>query len=463
MHFDGQVITICAADKKGGGMEMKMKILIKNGYLIDPVKEIEGKYDILTDGRKIARIAEKITESEANADKVIDAAGKQVLPGFIDLHVHYREPGFEYKETIATGSAAAAAGGYTTVCPMPNTKPVTDCPEVIACVKNKAEEAGRVRVLPVSAVTRGQQGTELVDFAAVKAAGAAAVSEDGKSVMDAALYAEGMKHAAQAGLPVFAHCEEINLVRGGVMNAGKRAKELGLPGITNAVEDIITMRDILLAKETGAQLHLCHCSTKNSVDFVRFAKKEGIRVTAEVCPHHFALCDEDIPTDSSAYKMNPPLRAKEDVEALIEGLLDGTMECISTDHAPHSSEEKGGSMLGSPFGIVGSETAYALANTVLVKEHGMSPMQLAKCMSYHPARVLGLDSEIGGLVEGMSADIAIVDADEEYEIVPEEFVSKGKNTPFGGRKVSGRVYVTICAGNITYKRQEAMVCLTQQG
>lgn len=430
-----------------------MRILIKNGYVIDPATKREGFYDVLTDGERIFSIAKTIKEEEAKADQVVDATGKHVLPGFIDLHVHYREPGLEYKETIATGSAAAAAGGYTTVCPMPNTKPVTDCAEVVKYVLEKAKEAGKVRVLPVGAVTLGQSGAELADLKAMKEAGAAAVSEDGKSVMNAVLYAEGMKKAKEAGLPVFAHCEEINLVRGGVMNAGARAEELGLPGITNAVEDIITMRDILLAEETGAKLHLCHCSTKYSVDFVKFAKEKGIPVTAEVCPHHFAMCDEDIPGDDANYKMNPPLRAKEDVEALIAGLLDGTMSVISTDHAPHSAEEKQGSMVGAPFGIVGSETAYALSNTVLVKERGMTPMQLAACMSYHPAQVLGREKELGGLAEGYYADIAIVAPEEEYEICPEEFFSKGKNTPFGGKKVKGRIYMTICAGTVTYTKE----------
>ncbi|MBQ3028494.1 MAG: dihydroorotase [Lachnospiraceae bacterium] len=429
-----------------------MRILIKNGYVIDPVTGHEGQFDILTEDTKIVRVAEQITESEASADRVVDATGKHVLPGFIDLHVHYREPGLEYKETIATGSAAAAAGGYTTVCPMPNTKPVTDCAEVVQTVLQKAKEAGKVRVLPVGAVTLGQSGTELSDIEAMAKAGAAAVSEDGKSVMNPVVYAEGMKRAKAAGLPVNAHCEEISLVRGGVMNAGKKADELGLPGITNAVEDIITMRDILLAEETGAKLHLCHCSTKYSVDFVRFAKEKGIDVTAEVCPHHFVMCDEDITEDASMFKMNPPLRGKEDVKALIKGLLDGTMEVISTDHAPHSAEEKSGSMIGSPFGIVGSETAYALSNTVLVKEYGMSPMQLAKCMSYNPAKVLGRDKEIGGLAEGYFADIAIVAPEEEYVINPEEFLSKGRNTPFGGKMVKGRVYMTICEGTVTYER-----------
>jgi len=430
-----------------------MRILIKNGYVIDPATKREGVYDVLTEGERIFSIANSITEEEAKADLVVDATGKQVLPGFIDLHVHYREPGLEYKETIATGSAAAAAGGYTTVCPMPNTKPATDCAEVVKYVLDKAKEAGKVRVLPVGAVTLGQSGTELADLEAMKAAGAAAVSEDGKSVMNAVLYAEGMKKAKEVGLPVFAHCEEIHLVRGGVMNAGARAEELGLPGITNAVEDIITMRDILLAEETGAKLHLCHCSTKYSVDFVRFAKEKGISVTAEVCPHHFAMCDEDIPNDDANYKMNPPLRGKEDVEALIAGLMDGTMGVISTDHAPHSAEEKSGSMVGAPFGIVGSETAYALSNTVLVKERGMTPMQLAACMSYHPAQVIGREKELGGLGEGYYADIAIVAPDEEYTVCPDEFLSKGKNTPFGGKKVKGRVYMTICAGTVTYTKE----------
>ena len=429
-----------------------MKLLIQNGYVIDPATGREGYYDILIDGKKIAKVAEKISAEEAEVQKVVDATGKHVLPGFIDLHVHYREPGLEYKETIATGSAAAAAGGYTTVCPMPNTKPVTDCPEVIKTVLQKAGEAGKVRVLPVGAVTVGQSGTELSDIEGMAKAGAAAVSEDGKSVMNPVVYAEGMKRAKEAGLPVFAHCEEISLVRGGVMNAGKRADELGLPGITNAVEDIITMRDILLAEETGAKLHLCHCSTKYSVEFVRFAKEKGIDVTAEVCPHHFAMCDEDITEDASMFKMNPPLRGREDVKALIAGLLNGTMDVISTDHAPHSAEEKAGSMIGSPFGIVGSETAYALSNTVLVKEYGMSPMQLARCMSYNPAKVLGRETELGGLGEGYFADIAIVAPEEEYVINPEEFLSKGRNTPFGGKKVTGRVYMTLCEGVITYKR-----------
>ena len=429
-----------------------MKLLIANGYVIDPVTGTEGIRDILIDGKRIVKVAENIDAKKADAEQVIDATGKHVLPGFIDLHVHFREPGLTYKETIATGSAAAAAGGYTTVCPMPNTKPTTDCPEVVREVLAKAEEAGKVRVLPVGAVTVGQSGTELSDIAAMAKAGAAAVSEDGKSVMNPVVYAEGMKRAKEAGLPVFAHCEEISLVRGGVMNAGAKAEELGLPGITNAVEDIITMRDILLAEDTGAKLHLCHCSTKYSVDFVRFAKEKGIDVTAEVCPHHFAMCDEEITADLSMFKMNPPLRGKEDVKALIAGLLDGTMEVISTDHAPHSAEEKSGSMIGSPFGIVGSETAYALSNTVLVREYGMSPMQLAKCMSYNPAKVLGREKEIGGIIEGYLADIAIVAPEEEYVINPEEFYSKGKNTPFGGKTVKGRVYMTICEGVITYER-----------
>ena len=317
-----------------------MKIIIANGYLIDPATKTEGYYDLKIEGSRIAEIAPRGELSPDSADRVIDATGKHVLPGFIDLHVHFRDPGLTYKETIETGSMAAAAGGYTTVCPMPNTKPVTDCAEVVSYVKSTAEKVNKTRVIPVGAVTKGQAGEMLSDIEGMKKAGAGALSEDGKSVMNSAIYAEGMKTAAGLNLPVFAHCEDINLVRGGVMNDGAQAKKLGLPGITNAVEDIITMRDILLAGETGVKLHLCHCSTKNSVEFVRFAKKEGIRVTAEVCPHHFTLCDEDITEDSSAFKMNPPLRSKADREAMLEGLLDGTVDMIATDHAPHGAEEK---------------------------------------------------------------------------------------------------------------------------
>jgi dihydroorotase len=383
------------------------------------------------------------------ADETIDVNGKYVMPGFLDLHVHLREPGFEDKETVETGTKAAAHGGFTGICPMPNTKPATDSPERIAWLLKKAEEVSPVHVYPVGAVTLGQNGTELADIEGMVKAGAKALSEDGKSVMNTLLYKEALKKAAECSIPMLAHCEDKELVNGGVMNAGKKAEELGLPGISNAVEDVIAARDILLAKETGAQLHLCHCSTKDSVALVKLGKQLGARVTAEVCPHHFSMSEEDILCDDGNYKMNPPLRKKEDVEALKLGLKDGIMEAISTDHAPHEAEKKKESMRTAPFGIVGLETAFALAVTELVEPGYLTKMQLVERMSLSPARILHV--EAGTLSEGMPADLVVADFEEEYVIDPEEFVSKGKNTPFAGKKVKGRVLLTMVDGKTVYE------------
>jgi len=381
--------------------------------------------------------------------KIIDASGNYVMPGFIDLHVHLREPGLEYKETIATGSMAAAAGGFTSICPMPNTKPATDTPEKIEALLKKAKTDSKVHILPIGAISIGQDGKELADIKGMVKAGAVAVSEDGKSVMNSALYAEGMKLAAKAGIPVFAHCEDIDLVRGGVMNAGKRAKELGLPGITNAVEDIITARDIFLARETGVQLHLCHCSTKDSVKMIALAKEEGLPVSGETGPHYFTMIDEEIPEDFGNYKMNPPLRGREDKEALIAALQNNVLEAIATDHAPHSKEEKEQSMLKSPFGIVGSETAFALTVTELVRTGKLTMRELVERMSVQPAKILGIKK--GSLQVGMAADITIANTEMSYVIDPDRFYSKGKNTPFGGREVYGMICYTIVDGKVVYR------------
>lgn len=432
-----------------------MSMLIRGGHLIDPVAERDGIYDVLVkDG-----IVAEVTAWENGhapvwapdvADTVIDATGKYVMPGFIDLHVHLREPGLEYKETIATGAMAAAAGGFTSVCPMPNTKPSTDSPEKIRALLEKAKTDAKIHILPIGAISIGQEGKVLADIKGMAAAGAVAFSEDGKSVMNSALYAEGLKLAAEAGVPVFAHCEDIDLVRGGVMNAGKRAEELGLPGITNAVEDIITARDIFLARETGVQLHLCHCSTKDSVKMIALAKEEGLPVSGETGPHYFTMIDEEIPEDWGNYKMNPPLRGKEDKEALIKALQDNVLEAIATDHAPHSKEEKEQSMLKAPFGIVGSETAYALTVTELVRTGKLTMNQLVERMSASPARILGIKK--GSLQPGMAADITIADVETAWEIDPEKFYSKGKNTPFDGRKVYGKIYYTIADGEIAFSQ-----------
>ena len=407
---------------------------------------MDGVFDVAIENGIISEIAATIATD--GADQVIDASGKYVMPGFIDLHVHFREPGFEYKETIKTGAMSSAKGGYTSVCPMPNTNPAIDSKEMVEWVKEKERTDSVVHILPVGAVTKGQAGVEVTDMKGMKEAGAVAVSEDGKSVMDILVYVEGMKEAAKNNLVVMAHCEDKQLVRGGVMNAGKRAEELGLKGITNSVEDVITARDIFLANETGAQLHLGHCSTKDSVSLVKLAKDAGYKVSGEVCPHHFTLADEDIPCDDANYKMNPPLRSRRDVQALKEGLRDGIMDVISTDHAPHSAEEKAKSMAQAPFGIVGEETAFALTVTELVEQGYLTKMQLVEKMSYNPAKILGIEK--GRLEPGKVADIVIADFDETYTIDTSTFVSKGKNTPFNGKQVKGRVYQTLVDGKIVY-------------
>lgn len=433
-----------------------MNLWIKNGHLLDPANHRDEICDIYVKDGKVAMTGSLLSDSgpeESDEDvTIIDAAGKYVMPGFLDLHVHLREPGFTYKETIKTGTAAAARGGFTGVCPMPNTKPATDSPEMIRQILAIAERDSDIHVYPVGAVTKGQTGQELTDIAGMVKAGAKAISEDGKSVMDSGLYREAMKEAAKAGIPVLAHCEDIHMAGKGAMNAGKKAEELGIPGISNAVEDVIAARDILLAKETGVRLHLCHCSTKDSVSMVRLAKEEGLPVSGEVCPHHFSMTDEDIPADDANYKMNPPLRSSTDVEELRRGLSEGIMEAISTDHAPHGEEEKKKSIAEAPFGIVGSETAYALAVTHLVKKGYLTPMQLVEHMSTNPCRILGVPG--GSLAVGMPADITIADMDSEYVIDKNTFVSKGKNTPFHGAKVQGRVFYTIVGGKIVYEYKE---------
>lgn len=425
-----------------------MTILIKNGRLINPSENLDKVMDIFVEDGIIKEKAESI---EKQADTVIDAAGCYVMPGLIDLHVHFRDPGLTYKEDIETGSKAAAKGGFTTVCCMPNTKPVVDNVETVKYIIEKGEKTGLTNVLPVGAVTKNMAGVEITDVEELKKAGICAISEDGKSVMNSGVYRKAMKNAAKANVPVLAHCEDINLVEGGVINLGDKSSELGVKGISNAVEDVIAMRDIMLAKETGATLHLCHCSTKDSVEMVKRAKEEGIKVTAEVCPHHFSMCSDDITSNDGNFKMNPPLRAREDMEALIKGLQDDIMDVISTDHAPHSAVEKAKDLEHAPFGIVGLETSVALTVTNLVKKGYLTPMQMAAKMSYNPAKVLGIPK--GTLDEGKIADITIIDPDKEYTIDVNNFESKGKNTPFDGYKVSGEVEYTILNGKIVYSNK----------
>lgn len=423
-----------------------MTILIQNGHVVDPLTRKDGCYDVLIGDGRITKVEKEIA---AAADRVINAKGCYVLPGLIDLHVHFRDPGLEYKETLSTGGRAAVKGGVTTVCAMPNTKPVMDDGEKIAKVHERAKGESLTHVIQLGAVTKGQRGEELADIRGMAEAGCHGISEDGKSVMNAALYRQGMKAARDCGITVFAHCEDQTLVEQGVMNEDQNAQRLGLRGITNSVEDVITARDILLAKETKVKLHLCHCSTADSVKMVRLAKEEGLPVTGEVCPHHFILSSDDIKEDNGNYKMNPPLRSKADVEALRQGLKDGVMDVIATDHAPHAWEEKDKSMKEAAFGIVGLETSAALTYTSLVKTGLLSVMDMAEKMSYNPAKILGLEDR-GSVSEGKTADLVIFDPSRTYKIDKNTFVSKGKNTPFDGFEVTGEVVCTLVEGKVVY-------------
>lgn len=432
----------------GKGTE-QMKILLQNGHVLDPATGLDGISDVLVNGTKIEKVEKHLSEA---ADRTIDVSGCYVMPGLIDLHVHLRDPGLTYKETLKTGGKAAARGGVTTICAMPNTKPVTDTGEMVAELHKRAAVESPVHVIQLGAVTKGQQGEELADIEGMAEAGCHAISEDGKSVMNASLYRKGMKLAKENGIAVFAHCEDITMVEGGVMNSGARAEAFGLLGITNAVEDVIVARDILLAKETGVRLHLCHCSTKDSVKMVEAAKKEGLPVTGEVCPHHFILSEEDITENHGRYKMNPPLRGKEDVEALREGLKNGVMDVISTDHAPHAESEKDLPMERAAFGIVGLETSAALTYTELVEKGVLMPMQMVEKMSWNPARILGL-ADKGSVSEGKTADLIVFDPNVSYRIDKNTFLSKGKNTPFDGFPVKGEVRLTMVDGKIVYEKR----------
>ena len=413
-----------------------MGTLIRNGRVIDPASGKDGIYDVLIEDGTIVSVDASIPEGN---NDIIDAAGCFVMPGLVDLHVHFREPGFEYKETIKTGSMAAAHGGVTTVFPMPNTKPVIDSVDMYDKVQTIIDRDAVVNVHQVASVTLGQQGETPVDVAALKKAGCIAISEDGKSVMNSQVYREAMKAAAAEDVLVMAHCEDKNLVNGGALNEGVASRRYHVNGITNAVEDVIVARDILLSKETGCRLHLCHCSTADSVKLIKAAKDEGLKVTGEVCPHHFMLCDEDIIEDNADYKMNPPLRSRADMEAVREGLRNGTMDVISTDHAPHSAEEKAKPIGAAPFGITGIETSLCLTYTGLVLTGILTP-----------AKIAGIDR--GTLLPGRPADIIIVNVDDEIVIDRNDFVSKGHNTPFDGYKVKGIVEYTIVGGKIVYKR-----------
>ncbi len=430
------------------------KILIKGGRVLNPADGTDAVKDVLLAEGKILAVEDVIDASDDRAQgaEVLEATDRYVMPGFVDLHVHLRDPGLTYKEDLTTGAAAAARGGVTTVCAMPNTKPVVDNVETLQDILTRAKELP-VRIEQIAAVTKGQNGGELTDMEALKKAGAVSFSEDGKSVMDVKLCAQGMEEIARLGMVFMDHCEDKDLVGAGALNAGVASEKYGVPGITNSVENIIEARDIFLSSDYGTKLHLCHCTTKESVELVRMAKNLGLSVTAEVCPHHFTLTDSDIDEENANFKMNPPLRTEADVQALIRGLADGTMDVIATDHAPHSAEEKAKDFAHAPFGIVGLETSASLTYTALVETGILSPLAMAEKMSYNPAKVISLEKERGNLTPGALADVVIFDPKAEYEVKAETFASKGKNTPYDGKVLKGKVVTTICRGEIVYQEE----------
>lgn len=420
------------------------KLLIKGGQVVfaDEVKAA----DILLENGKIAKIGKNL---KADGAEVIDAAGLTVFPGLIDMHVHLREPGFEYKEDIASGSAAAVAGGFTQVCCMPNTDPVCDNAAVVGYIAARAKEVGLCKVHPIGAITRGEKGETLSEMGKMKDAGAVAVSDDGKPVANARMMRLAMEYASDFGLICLSHCEDKDLVDGGVVNEGYNSTLAGLKGIPRAAEEIMLAREIILAETLHKRAHICHVSTKGGVQLLREAKARGVQITAETCPHYFTLTDDVVTSFDANTKVNPPIREAEDVAAIKEGLRDGTLDCIVTDHAPHHVDEKNVEYNLAAFGISGIETSFSLAYTYLVKGGVLSLSELADRMSAAPARILHLEG--GKIAEGEVADLMLADLNAEYVIDSKKFVSKGKNTPFGGMKVSGKVLCTIVDGDVKYR------------
>ncbi|TVP92463.1 dihydroorotase [Alkalibacterium sp.] len=425
-----------------------MSLLIKNASIINENQQTQVT-DIYIEKNMISEVQPIIKK---NADRVIDARGRLVTPGLIDVHVHLREPGYEYKETIKTGAEAAARGGFTTICAMPNVNPEPDTVENLERIMKIISEEACIKVKQYVPITKGLTSDELTNQKALLEAGAFAFTNDGVGVQTAGTMYKAMQQAALLDSTIVAHTEDDSLLfEGGVMHEGSRNKELNLPGMLQLTESTQIARDVLLAEDTGVHYHVCHVSSKESVRVIRDAKKAGINVTAEVSPHHLLLCEDDIPGDTSQYKMNPPLRGRDDQEALLEGLIEGTIDMIATDHAPHSDAEKSGSMIDSPFGIVGSETAFSLLYTHLVESGKLTLSQLIDSLTTHPARIFSFAE--GKLQAGSPADLACFDLDNETEIRKEDFRSKSSNTPFLGWKVKGSTVFTIVDGQLIYQEE----------
>lgn len=426
------------------------KMLIANARILDPSCEppVDFIGDILIEGDRIIKVGSNLAQTKiAQGAQHIDASGLCAAPGFLDIHVHLRDPGFTHKEDIITGCKAAAAGGVTGVCCMPNTKPVTDSEEVLSYILDKAKDAD-ARVYPIASITKGMLGQELNDIAALHACGAVAVSDDGRPVENGGMMLKALKEAYKAGVPVISHCEDLTIIDGGIINEGRISKELGVKGMDRASEDSVTAREIVLAESSDTAIHIAHVSTKGSVQLIREAKARGVKVTCETAPHYMMMTDELLLSYNANFRMNPPLREQEDCEAIVEGVLDGTIDAIVTDHAPHAAEEKA-NFLKAPNGIVGLETSFAAACTVLVHQCGMSLLDLVKLMSTNPANLLRLPG--GTLREGSLADIVLFDPDRSWTVDAEKLHSKSKNTPFDGLELTGRVVRTILGGKTVFE------------
>jgi dihydroorotase len=427
-----------------------MKLLIQNGRLIDPSQSIEGKFDLLIEDGRVTGLEKNISISEA---QVFDATGCVVAPGFIDLHVHLREPGEEYKETIETGARAAAAGGFTSIGAMPNTNPVNDNAAVTRFIVDRARETAVVNVFPVGAITRESKGETLAEIGDMIEAGAVAISDDGRPVMSAQVMRRAMQYAHQLGIPVIDHCQDLHLSANGVMHEGYYSTLLGLKGMPAAAEEIQLARDVVLSGMTGAHIHIAHLSTAGSLELVRQAKRKGLPVSCEVTPHHFTLTDEAVAGYDTNSKMSPPLRSRQDVESLLEGIADGTVDAIATDHAPHHWDEKVLDYDQAPFGIIGLETAVSLALDRLVHSGRITLTRLVELQSTNPARIIGLDR--GTLRVGSVADITIFDPQRPITVTVNQFKSKSRNSPFNGWTLNGSVRATIVAGKIVFESPES--------
>ena len=429
---------------------MSKAILLRGGRVIDPSRQSDGIADVLLDGGRVESVGRNI--GIPDGAQVIDCAGRVVAPGLVDVHTHLREPGQEDLETVASGAMAAVAGGFTAVCAMPNTDPVCDNQGVVGFVIAQAQRAAKARVYPIGAISVGQKGLTMAEFGELVGAGAVAVSDDGKPVVSSHLMRTALEYAKTFGIPVADHCEDPTLASGGSMHEGIISTRLGLKGIPAAAEEIMVARDILLAELTGGHVHLCHMSTRGSVELIRRAKEKGIRVTAEACPHHFSLTHEACLGYNTNAKMNPPLREAEDREAIRQGLRDGTIDCIATDHAPHHYDAKEREFDDAPNGIIGLETAFGLSMTELVQTGLLSLPELLSRMSTVPARIFNLPG--GTLATGAPADVVVLDPEVEWEVQPDAFYSKSRNTPFAGRRLTGRADVTIVRGQVAYRRAE---------